>query len=92
LDHALKLIATASYSGQVLFGQLTPPLLDPALHLLPISFNARPIHANLLYFQDFGTHPSARMAAMLLQTSWENPMTAKACYVCGLNGFPRSKA
>jgi hypothetical protein len=48
LDHALELIAAASDGGKVVVSELTPSLLDPTLHLFPISFDARPIHINLL--------------------------------------------
>src|SRR5512144_3206368 len=48
LDHAFELIAPASDDSQVVISEPTPTFLGSTLHLLPVSFNARPIHVNLL--------------------------------------------
>jgi hypothetical protein len=44
LDLAFELVATSVDDVQVIVGELAPPLLDFALDLLPVSFNAVPIH------------------------------------------------
>jgi hypothetical protein len=44
LDSSLKLLTLAVNNGQVVIGELAPLLLDLTLHVLPVSFNAIPIH------------------------------------------------
>jgi hypothetical protein len=44
LDLAFELVTLARDHVQVVVGELTPLLFDLALHLLPISFNAVPVH------------------------------------------------
>ena len=45
LDLAFELVALAGDDVEVVVGQLAPLLLDLALDLLPVSFNAIPIHS-----------------------------------------------
>ena len=52
LQTALELVLLAIYDIKVIIGKLPPLLFDLALHLLPITFNAIPIHAVL----HFGAH------------------------------------
>src|SRR5580700_2564134 len=47
LDLAFELVALAVDCGQIIVGELTPLLLDLALGLLPVSFDAVPVHRNL---------------------------------------------
>jgi hypothetical protein len=52
LQTALELVLLAIYDIKVIISKLPPLLFDLALHLLPITFNAIPIHAVL----HFGAH------------------------------------
>jgi len=49
LDLSFELIAAAVYGGEVIVGEFAPLLLDLTCDLLPISFNAIPVHDNLLH-------------------------------------------
>jgi hypothetical protein len=48
LDLSFELIAATVYGGEVIVGELAPLLLDLAGNLLPVSFNAIPVHDDLL--------------------------------------------
>src|SRR5262249_58549296 len=48
LDYALELIAAAGDPIQVIVGEIAPFLFHAAFQLLPVSFNAIPIHEYLL--------------------------------------------
>jgi hypothetical protein len=52
LDFALKLIPPAVDGGQVVVGEVSPLFLDLALHLLPVSLDAIPVHFNLPEYVD----------------------------------------
>src|ERR1700691_2385230 len=47
LDLAFELVALSVDGGQIVVGELTPLLFDLAFGLLPISFNAVPVHRHL---------------------------------------------
>src|ERR1700675_4535809 len=47
LDLAFELVALAVDCGQIVVGELTPLLLDLAFGLLPVSFDAVPVHCHL---------------------------------------------
>ena len=49
LDLSFELIAATVDGSEVIVGELAPLLLDLACDLLPISFNAIPVHDNLLH-------------------------------------------
>jgi hypothetical protein len=51
LNHAFKLFALAGNFVEILIREMTPLLLDLAFELLPVSFDAIPIHSKLLSFQ-----------------------------------------
>ena len=48
LDLAFQLLTVAVDLGNVVVGELAPLLLDLAGHLLPIAFDAIPVHGVLL--------------------------------------------
>src|SRR5216683_4612862 len=52
LDAADELVLLAADDGQIVFGQLAPLLLHLAGQLLPIAFDAIPIHVSLLSYAD----------------------------------------
>src|SRR3954451_5306237 len=52
LDAANELVLLAVDDGDVVLGQLAPLLLDLAGELLPVAFNAIPIHLSLLTMVD----------------------------------------
>src|SRR5580704_6156322 len=47
LDPAFELVALAVDLREIVVGELTPLLLDLAFGLLPVSFNAVPVHRHL---------------------------------------------
>src|ERR1044071_4669744 len=53
LDAANELVLLAVDDGDVVLGQLAPLLLDLAGELLPVAFNAIPIHLSLLWVVAF---------------------------------------
>jgi hypothetical protein len=48
LNLAFKLFALAGNFVEIIIGKMTPLLLDLAFELLPVSFDAIPIHCKLL--------------------------------------------
>ena len=63
LDFAFKLVATAIDRSKIVICELAPLLLYAAAELLPISFNAVPIHCVLLQVVGFVKRP--RWAGLL---------------------------
>src|SRR5688572_3401775 len=57
LDLADELVALAVDDRNVIIGELAPALLDLTLELLPVAFNAIPIHAVLLWVRDYSNAP-----------------------------------
>jgi hypothetical protein len=49
LDFTFKLISFAVDGGKVVVGEISPFLFDLALHLLPVPFDAIPVHFDLRY-------------------------------------------
>src|SRR5260370_40879438 len=78
LDAADELVLLAADDGQVVLGQLAPLLLHLAGQLLPIAFDAIPIHDSLLSSADVLPRNASQPRGSRPQLRTRNPLRSAA--------------
>src|SRR5712691_2636638 len=73
LDAADELVLLAADDGQVVFRQLAPLLLHLAGQLLPVAFDAIPIHDSLLSYADVLPHNAPATRGLRARLPRQNP-------------------
>src|ERR1700738_1856563 len=79
LNLALKLFALAGDLVEIIIRKMTPLLLDLALELFPVSFNAIPIHCKLLWLRSRGNVGPPPCALTVKERKWFQPLSW-GCY------------